>query len=189
MITYPFATGDLLEHRHTYAYSSFGGPAFLDAWRAQRMQATTTVSDVAATSTPTPAQPTDGLLDALAQAYSSPAEGDDPAARALARLIQRFEVSKRVHGEYGADWRPVDPADYRSLGRYLRFAEVLALAWGRDRQLPALNALLKCVDILCSRQGDLACDQQERLVRLIRLESTHVEALARQIGLGNDGEA
>ena len=45
----------------------------------------------------------------------------------LLKLCQRFEVTKRLHGEYGNDWRPVNQGDYLKMERYVRFAEVFRL--------------------------------------------------------------
>ena len=35
-VIYPYASGDLLEDRHTYFYSEYAGRPFLDSWRTQR---------------------------------------------------------------------------------------------------------------------------------------------------------
>jgi methionyl-tRNA formyltransferase len=68
----------------------------------------------------------------------------------LDRILQRFEVSKRLHDDYTAAWRPLDPTRYHGLERYLLLAETLgrAAAWSAD--LRYLNGLLKCVDTLTS---------------------------------------
>ena len=93
------------------------------------------------------------------------------------RLVQRFEVSKRLHGEYDAQWRPVNASDYRPVERYLRFAEVLDLAYGYSGRLTYLNALLKVVDTLTALRHMLEAQGQARLKRVIASEHTHIDDL------------
>lgn len=188
MSAYPYARGDLLEQRNTYFYSPFGGEAFLAAWRAERESA---LDDLPPAS-PAPdadadadadmgGAPTDRLLERLYRAFSEGRHGR-VEEWLLARLIQRFEVSKRVHAEYSAEFRPVDPEDYRDLGRYLRFAEVLDAAFARAGGLPRLNAMLKCLDTLAALRGRLGTAAAGRLAWLIGREREHVAGLARHIG-------
>ncbi len=181
MTDYRYASGDLLEKRNTYFYTPYAGADFLCAWRRQRDEmAQSSVAGVS--DAPSPLRSTDMLLEAIAKALQVPAVPPS-LVDALARLIQRFEVSKRLHGEYGTNWRPVDPDDYRQPGRYLRFAEVLEMAWRHGLGLPTLNALLKCVDTLASLRHSLDAAQQRRLAMVIERERTHVTGLARSIGV------
>lgn len=180
---YPYARGDLLERRNTYFYSPFGGEAFLSAWSTERESA---LGDLPA-ALPAPDScegraPTDRLLERLYHAFSEGKQGRDEEWL-LGRLIQRFEVSKRVHAEYNAEFRPVDAEDYRDLGRYLRFAEVLDAAIERAGGLPHLNAMLKCLDTLAALRGRLDADAAGRLARLIGREREHVTILARRMGV------
>ena len=181
MTDYPYTTGDLLEKRNTYFYTPYAGADFLCAWRRQRDEAAQT-SVTGISDSPPPQRSTDLLLEVIAEALQAPVV-PSPLADTLGRLIQRFEVSKRLHGEYDANWRPVAPDDYRQPGRYLRFAEVLEMAWQRGLGLPTLNALLKCVDTLASLSPRLDVDQQRRLAMVIERERMHVAGLARRISL------
>lgn len=180
MTDYPYVSGDLLEKRNTYFYTPYAGADFLRAWRLQREAAA--LSPMVGAAAGEALGSTDRLLETIAEALQVPVVPPS-LADALARLIQRFEVSKRLHGEYGTNWRPVDPDDYRQPGRYLRFAEVLEMAWQRGLGLPTLNALLKCVDTLSSLRHRLDADQQRRLAVVIERERTHVTGLARSIGV------
>lgn len=181
MTDYPYASGDLLEKRNTYFYTPYVGADFLCAWRRQRDEvAQASVAGVS--DDPSPLCSTDMLLEAIAKALQAPVVPPS-LVDALVRLIQRFEVSKRLYGEYGTNWRPVDPDDYRQPGRYLRFAEVLEMAWQRGLGLPTLNTLLKCVDILASLRRGLDAAQQRRLAVVIEQERTHVTGLARSVGV------
>lgn len=183
MSAYPYSRGDLLEQRNTYFYSPFGGETFLSAWRTERESALGGLPPAR----PAPQAcegraPTDRLLERLYRAFSEGRQGLDEE-RLLDRLIQRFEVSKRVHAEYNADFRPVDPEDYRDLGRYLRFAEVLDAAFGLAGGLPRLNAMLKCLDTLTALCSRFDADAAGRLARLIGCERDHVAALALRMGV------
>jgi methionyl-tRNA formyltransferase len=181
MLNYPYADGDLLEQRNTYFYSRYEGRAFLAAWCRQRAGVAALPAEDAPEAA-TGSRPTDRLLDDLRVDISARLI-DTGGRQTLDRLVQRFEVSKRLHGEYGADWRPVDPADYHTLERYLCFGEVLELAWTTWAALPYLNALLKCLDTLTALAGRLNVGQRVRLESLIGREEMHVAALAKRVGL------
>jgi hypothetical protein len=182
---YPYASGDLLEHRNTYFYSEYQGGRFLEAWRQQRTDALrdtspeTTVRTLEAAGSPA-LTATDLLLQTIYQHMR--AEGNvREHMSALDRFVQRFEVSKRLHGGYDEGWRPVDPADYRVMERYVRFAEILDLAHGRMGGLTYLNALLKVVDTLTALQETLTTQQRARLRRVIAHERDHVGRLAARL--------
>lgn len=185
--SYPYASGDLLEQRNTYFYSAYQGRAFLEAWRQQRADALREVSDSLCAATtdqgdgcPT-ARATDTLLESIHRQLAAPTAPLPGRIPALDRLVQRFEVSKRLHGEYDENWRPTDSADYRSLERYVRFAEILDMAHQRGGALTYLNALLKIVDTLTALRTTLSRQQRMRLGRVIVHEREHVERLAARL--------
>jgi methionyl-tRNA formyltransferase len=180
---YAYASGDLLEQRNTYFYSAYRGEAFLDAWRQQRHGAETDLAadgaasnDSAASGEPTP---TDLLLESIHRELST--NGKLTQNMNLDCLVQRFEVSKRLHGEYDARWRPVDAADYRSFDRYLRFAEILHLAYGCTARLTYLNVMLKVVDTLTAMRHLLTAHHQTRLKKIIAYEQKHIDDLSAQV--------
>ncbi|MGB6009488.1 formyltransferase family protein [Castellaniella sp.] len=148
--SYPYASGDLLENRNTYFYTPFGGRDFLRAWHDQRaavLAACDTSHDAPeAINDSAPVAQTLRRLKATIEA--SPLSAADRAM--LDRILQRFEVSKRLHDDYTAAWKPKDPARYRGLERYLLWAEVLGQAAASTTDLRYLNGLLKCVDTLTS---------------------------------------
>jgi methionyl-tRNA formyltransferase len=176
-VTYDYASGDLLESRNTYFYTGFRGREFLAAWRDQRSNSVADGSGrQRAGSGPQNAEPTQQLLESICLGLMSQA-GRPDALQLLERLLQRFEVTKRLHGEYNADWRPTDPHDYRAVERYVRFAEVLDLAYAQTSRLQFLNALLKCMDTLTSMAARLDPLQRDRLRQLSISERAHVERL------------
>ena len=180
---YLYASGDLLDQPNTYFYSEYGGRAFLQAWRRQRSEgardeskSVTTANGSEKDSAQAMSQ-TDLLLESVYRHFRS--EGDAGEIRSvLDRLVQRFEVTKRLHGEYGPNWRPVDPMDYRRMERYVRFAEILHLAYQSTGGLPYLNALLKVMDTLTASRSALNAQQLTRLRALIVHEQNHVNRLA-----------
>jgi methionyl-tRNA formyltransferase len=185
-VVYSYAQGDLLESRNTYFYTPFLGKPFLEAWEAQR---TGILSVMGTLETGPPSasarKPTDVLLDTLHEAIRrDPGAGSWPT---LERLLQRFEVTKRIHGEYNDHWRPCDPADYAFLPRYLRFAELLELAYGATNALPYLNGLLKCLDTLSALHAELHPDAKARLDDLIVKEREHVQELRQRLLGDADG--
>jgi methionyl-tRNA formyltransferase len=181
-LLYPYAQGDLLESRNTYFYTPFQGRPFLKAWETQRdgILSTHWESEPMFDSPLTdPATATDVLLDSIhAAIVADPSAGDWPD---LDHLLQRFEVTKRVHGAYNDLWRACDPADYTSLPRYLRLAEVLELAYKASGALPYLNGLLKCMDTLTALHARLHLTAKERLNELIAKERQAVLALSQRL--------
>lgn len=178
-LVYEFATGDLLEDRNTYFYTAYQGSSFLAAWRRAR--------DAALRDLPPAAQrPPVGDVKMTGEAGGKTAdllEADfadferTGVCRNLDRLIQRFEVSKRLHRAYGADWRALDRDDYHDLGLYLRFAELAEASYARTGRLPCLNALIKCLDTMVALRDRLTRDQAARLATLIARERLHVGRL------------
>ena len=179
-VSYDYASGDLLEDRNTYFYSRFQGQEFLSAWRRQRDAVLTEKSDFSGEGKHAATTPTDQLLETIWRELSVRASSAD-TMRMLGHLLQRFEATKRLHGEYSASWRPTDARDYRVMERYVRFAEILELAYSSSAALPHLNALLKCLDTLTALHVRLDAGQKKRLRELIVRERNHVEQLALRI--------
>lgn len=185
-MVYPYAQGDLLEARNTYFYTSFHGRPFLKAWEAQRDRILSNPREPGIHHpSVSPKTATDLLLDSLHAAITeTPSAG---SWSGLDPLLQRFEVTKRVHGAYNDHWRSCDLADYTSLPRYLRFAEVLELAYDASGALPYLNGLLKCLDTLTALHAQLQVADRARLEVLIRKERQHVSALSQRLLGVTDG--
>jgi hypothetical protein len=122
------------------------------------------------------------LLELL---YAAHQRGSDDEVRRvrpwLELLVQRFEVTKRVHNAYGPDRRAVNKEEYRDLGLYVRFAEVLEAAYRRTGMLPCLNALLKCLDTLCAGRRELPAACGARVARLVLAERELVAELAGRV--------
>ena len=107
--------------------------------------------------------------------------GIEATMQMLLNLCQRFEVTKRLHGEYGNDWRPINQNDYIKMERYIRFAEVLSIAYRTTEKLVFLNTMLKCMDTLTAMTERLNSQQKERLHALIIDERHHIQMLCQQL--------
>lgn len=179
---YPYASGDLLENRNTYFYSEYLGERFMAAWRRQRAEAMARLegSEAAGQPDPQPESPTDRLLETLLTDFTA-AKASEQSRAQLDALLQRFEVTKRLHGEYNAGFRPADLADYRKMERYVRFGEVLDAAYGVTASLPYLNALMKCLDTLTALHLRLDAHQRKRVILLIGREAWYYERLASKL--------
>lgn len=173
---YPYAQGDLLVNRNTYFYSQYHGETFIAAWRKERHNV------IAFSSNSTNKHPqvnssTRALLEKIQHNLGNGKEINEALA-ILKQLTQRFEVSKRLHGEYNNDWRPVNQSDFQDLECYILFAESLHLAYSHCNELPFLNALLKCIDTLSALKQNLDSKQFSRLRSLIAFEDKYIQKIA-----------
>lgn len=152
MSEYGYTDRDLLELRENYFYSTLKGPGYLDAYRDTRRTLLDALPDTAPLPPATSGKLPDGtapidtaaLLDALEC---------DPDPVWIDRLVQRFEVTKRLCSGYDARLRK-GRGDWRDLTLYARLAALLV----RDTtRLDWLNAALKLHDLLLSQKpADLA---------------------------------
>lgn len=192
---YPYARGNRLEERNDYGYSVFGGASFLHAWMADRAAALEELPAAVADAPP----PAPAISDAapgsegfetaptLEYVFAHLERGGGRVPRAAAPwlevLVQRFEVTKRLHRSYTAANRAADRGHYADDPLYVRFAEVLARAYGDTSALAYLSTLIKCLDTLCSVRHELDGELGGRLARLIRLEHEFVAELAGRQGV------
>ena len=175
---YPYSSGDLLTDRNTYFYSQYHGAAFLDAWARQRFTAADSPasrSDLHEAQTPT--------LEWIRKLRAELEAGTENcrAWHDLDRLVQRFEVTKRVHDAYRETWRAVDPARFHSVTAYVELAEAFAHAYLQTSAMTYLNALLKILDTLTSFGQSLPGHLRNRLVGLTQQEADFVAVLRAKI--------
>lgn len=91
---------------------------------------------------------TSRLLEALLAAQLSVA-GSEQVKAWLDRLVQRFEVTKKLYAAYPPGFRKGEGA-HTSVRLYWLLALSLTLAYARTRSLKYLNTLLKVNDLLAS---------------------------------------
>jgi hypothetical protein len=102
----------------------------------------------------------------------------------LDRLVQRFEVTKKIYDAYQPGFRKGEGSHY-SLRLYSLFALALCLFYAQTRDLRYLNSLLKTCDLLCSLDevalhGELP---GPAVILVLAAESVYVRALARNKGV------
>lgn len=202
MDLYPYAHGALLDNPQTYFYTPYQGAEFLRAWRNARsaVQSSAGAPGVppAGTIHALPAQwlqriaveaeiETQLLLESTYGALRSSRRDEyDQLDILLARLVKKFEVSKRWYDYYGPQFRPLykdGPRAYRNLGLYVRAAEVFEVAYTHRIILSFLNVFIKSLDTLCALVDQLNQDQRARLSWLIDREKFHVSVLAQAVNV------
>jgi hypothetical protein len=98
--------------------------------------------------TPTASVDTRALLESLIAAELRE-EHAELACVWLDRLIQRFEVTKKIYEAYQPGFRKGESSNH-SIILYWQMALVLSLSYARTQHLKYLNTLLKVCDLLCS---------------------------------------
>lgn len=185
-ISYPYSQGERLEERNTYFYSSYHGIDFFAAWQASRQSIAAHLPPplpLAAQSASACPDGQSGWDSSALLAYLLACEPDARARQLAEQLLQRFEVSKRIHARYTTAFRAEAGSDYHDLQRYLAFAALCIRQRRTASALPFLNGLLKCVDSLLSVHARLDEAQQARLHWLIIEEAAWVGQLAARQGL------
>lgn len=179
---YPFADGDRLYDRNTYFYTPYGGQSFLAAWKRSRLPVGVTTASVVGLPQVESLNESAGQEMAVwLQAWRDRHPLSAVQSRRFLHRLRHFEVSKRLFAAYGADDKPLDRGDYRSIPRYLDFALVLEAAYAASLDLRFLNALLKISDTLVSMRAVLP--SQDVLDWLLHQEQMHVAALAQRVGV------
>lgn len=186
---YPYSHGNRLDERNTYFYSEYHGHAFFAAWRESRQQALGQL--------PPAIEPRfeAGECPALEQGCDSQqllafllnADLAEPGNRRLAeRLLQRFEVSKRLYRRYDARFKAVVASGYEALELYPQFAALCLRFQGQPASLPFLNGLLKSLDSLIAIRQRLPADLGAQLAWLIDGEAQWVAQIASSVNVGMD---
>lgn len=177
---YPYSEGDKLESKNTYFYTTYSGKPFLDGWKSNRSKAIAGIEAAFVIPKPEPVSENDfsgyGVLERILKQIESPEE-----SQMLLLLIKRFEVTKRIYFRYKPDLRPVDSSEFRDLSLYLRFAEILGLAYEKFGHLFYLNAFIKVLDTLISVKEDILAEGEGRFARCIMQEVKVVEKLMKKV--------
>ena len=209
-MNYPYADENRLDVPHAYMYAPYGGQDFLAAYvddrRARlalhlqgmdcpqtgelKVELASAARSLASAQRPDTFSPADAtpLQPLLAALLGVLATGDHAAAQPwLVRVIQRFEVSKKLYAVYAPAFRKGE-GEARDPARYAELALCLALAHALSGQLQYLSTLLKLDDLLLSLEADVlrpACPP-EHLALLVAAELDAVAALAAARGVSFD---
>jgi len=209
-VNYPYAAENRLDVPHAYMYAPYGGQDFLAAYADDRR--VRLARHLQGTDCPPPGGLKDALaaaaralagprrLDTFSPADATPlkpllaallgvlANGDHAAAQPwLVRVIQRFEVSKKLYAGYASGFRKGE-GEARDPARYVELALCLALAHALSGQLQYLSTLLKLNDLLLSLDADVLrpAYPPEHLALLVAAELDAVAALAAAQGVSID---
>lgn len=184
-VDYPYAQGDLLNRPNTYFYSPFHGKAFVTAWLHSREKCLHFCRETGGVEQhPSDARPA-GTEHFLRRIFLNLQSGDLTADDkvALNSLLRNFEAKKRIFEDYESGFRSAGRTDFKDLSLYVDFAEVLNAVYAVTQRPQYLNALIKCLDILCAYLVDFTDWNRGRVGRLITYEREHVMRMASALDL------
>ena len=155
--SYTFATGDLLDQPNTYFYSAFVGVDFITAWIDSRnaclkycKQSSKNYFNINLdTCSSEEGLDAKQLLTSIYTRIDNLSESPDDKMY-LNSIVRNFEAKKRIYKKYNKGWTSKGRTDFKDIRMYLLFSEVLLKAWIKWGEFPYLNALIKCLDILCA---------------------------------------
>ena len=179
-VTYDYALGDILENKNTYFYSRFLGGDFIKAWYQQRAEALKLDEHgITCVEEKIDVAPVIQVLKLICGHLCQETQLKDVALQHLNKLLQHFEVTKRLYNKYDENWQPLNKKDYRNMECYIYFAETLNLAYMKTEKLQYLNTFLKCLDILTATElcVQLNISQKKRIIHLIGYEHNSVQRL------------
>ncbi|MCI8691521.1 MAG: hypothetical protein HFH91_02035 [Lachnospiraceae bacterium] len=184
---YNYITDNNLVHRQNYMYSQFCGRDFLDEYVFERKKYI--ISDGE--------EGTDECLESETELYTRINKMKQEILNnankksifdQLNKLVQSFEVRKRLYSNMNANWVPEDKNGYyEDYESYLVFAETLNAAYSHTKNLKYLNCLLKLNDTLISIRTSLNHYQCVRMSDSIKNELLYVFELSAGLGVAMGG--
>jgi hypothetical protein len=191
---YPYIRANILEERNTYFFSQYAGHDFLRAWRHSRFPFTLKKKSTKTeqpffqlNSELIPTPDMSGLYacsDILNFIWYKLTTNDYYSAQPfLDRLLQRFEVTKRIFEFYDSEISAKGRTDYLILSNYIGFALVLGQAMVQTLNLKYLNALFKVNDIIVSVQLQLTDEEMEWASRAVAVEEQCVQQLLQKMNI------
>lgn len=208
-MSYPYCAENRMVSPANYQYAGFRGQAYLADYLCAREDALKALggSTLAASSAklnhllveyvssagevPIHAFDTNQTIETRNLLYSLASCAGENNASALGeiwlhRLIQRFEVSKRLFRAYAPGFRKGD-GDFMQVELYVLFAALLCLRYLAKGDLQCLSTLLKATDLLCSLPPDMLPYKTAKMLALIvELEMIAVRKLSDEKGLRLD---
>lgn len=189
-VAYPYSQGDLLSEKPVYNFSAFKGAPFLHAYAAARRAWLAGLPADSPSSAFTravldggriaQAQPPSGALADILEGLCLDFAGAEGAVDgSFLRLVQRFEVTKRLWSEVDERFRPAPDAVPAQLREYALFGLTALLLNNRRPHLSLLNAALKAHDIVTSQEAGRVTPEAAAVARLgigLELETVAVRA-------------
>lgn len=175
---YSYWSDDPLHQRIRYNYATYQGAAFLNSWSDARNLCRQRLANGNGRPELFPNNtPTNKLLHRIQAGLQGKGDLDTSLRRDLNKLVQRFEVFKRIHDSYTNEWRAEDKDRFHTFENYIFFAEVLVTAYRCLKDLTYLNACLKLMDTLCSIDSGLPAELAGRLNKALLSEQEHIAVL------------
>ena len=169
---YPYTDKRLLEQPNTYFYTTFRGEEFIDGWQENRLAVYTSDEESK--------KPTQCIeqkirldeIDTQLLLLNLINDGQEDKDYWIARLVKKFEVSKRLFSHYQRipPHKPALSAIYDELDLYLLFGELLVKLTEENYKIQWVNTLLKVMDTLVSQQYKLTARQLGGLNWLLSME-------------------
>lgn len=179
---YSYTDNNLLESKNTYFYTQYIGAEFISAWYQNRASVcSNSVDEVTVPDSKYGLELNSNLGKDILEYLYACVDADKDTDGLLALLAQRFEVSKRIYSQYTPELRATESANDQELSLYIRFGEVLDLAYEKSASLSQLNALIKLVDILVSVADQISAEMTPRFNRLRNAEKKHIESLIHKL--------
>lgn len=157
-MNYEYITENNLENRQRYQYTKYEGEKFLLSYLESRKKFL-----------PLSNEQISIISHISKQKYISEALAD--------KILQSFEVRKRIYGEYDERYKPLDENDYKNYQLYLDFADLMIGMYEKSFNLKYLNALLKVDDTLLSIYSLLNVEQRVMLGKILEKEIQYVKTL------------
>jgi hypothetical protein len=168
---YPYSRGDLLENPNSYFYTEYKGKAFVEGWRGSR---STVLKSLPPARKPAPPGVCDTESDLSRDLLEQALAGDTQLAE---KFVAKFEVTKRVHRGYDADFKALARDEHHEIELYLRAADLFARLYEISKSSRHLNVYLKCMDTLTGMAARMTPNAGARLAWHITCEEQYVSGL------------
>lgn len=128
---YPYISENVPDEKISYSYSLFRGADFIEDWIESRNQYI--IGEV-----PTDFNPVETVIEGEADVATAKLfrswlfsfdRGKGIKEELLDLLVKRFEVTKKIFGDYDENFRPKDKRDFRNAYLYILYSTVLIYAY------------------------------------------------------------
>lgn len=190
---YKYSIGDPIQDRNVYDYVEFSGEAFLFDWHASRgtvLDWEAPQSDKVSGQLPLEncineiEYPINGqdLIQFLTLSVATESKKDE-SRRIANRLVQTFEIRKRIYVTYTENLKPLRGSRFDDLHLYIAFGGLLLTRMQKQPSLVDLNALLKLNDTLVAFFIGGSEDFKFEVQKLVTGEYKCIDELVRKNGI------
>lgn len=184
-MSYDYITANNLENRQKYQYAKYQGKELIESylevrrealqiWETQSMDLKKAVETLYMQIPDTDAAETQFQLKE--KFYDVLWKRND--REFTDKILQSFEVRKRLFHTYYNHYKPVDLDDYNDIGLYLFFSYFMAEKYQEQKNLKYLNALLKVNDTILSLKDRIGEPYQKVIGNyVLKMEVEAIEKL------------